>query len=220
MKNRVGESRKMNNGLMATIIEYNSFKDMTIQFENGQVKHRILYCNFKNGEVQCPMLIQPENEYLRVTNPNTGATFIIDVDDVEKLDGKLWSDNGNSYIVTRYNNKKYNNKLHRIIMNAPDDKEVDHINGDKSDNRKCNLRLCDRSGNVFNRDKYKINTSGYKGITWNKSHRKWVSRIGINYDRLFLGDFDNKEDAARAYNEAAIKYHGEYAKLNNVGGTI
>jgi len=215
MKNRVGESRKMNNGLMATIIEYRGSLDIDIQFENGQTVRNRTYGNFKNGEIKCPMLIQQENDYLRVTNPNNMCTFIIDYEDVDRLKGCLWS-YSEGYIIG-HNKKQI--RLHRIIMNAPGDQEVDHINGDKSDNRKCNLRMCTTAENQHNRGKCKNNSSGYKGVSFNKRDGKFRASIRNNNKRYSLGCFKTPEDAARAYNEAAIKYHKEFSQLNNIGGS-
>ncbi len=106
--------------------------------------------------------------------------------------------------------------MHREILGLDhgDRRQVDHINGDGLDNRKENLRICDTSKNVINRSIGKINTSGYKGVNWRKKSKKWVARIGFNNKRIYLGDFNNKEDAARAYDTAALKYYGEFAKLN------
>jgi hypothetical protein len=106
--------------------------------------------------------------------------------------------------------------MHREIMNAPKGKIVDHKNGDSLDNRRVNLRFATQSQNLANaiRDKSKA-TSRFTGVYLNKAReKKW--HVGIRYQgkKVFLGRFDNEIDAAKAYDEAAKKYHGEFARLN------
>jgi len=91
--------------------------------------------------------------------------------------------------------------------------EIDHINGDKLDNRRENLRSATRSQNMMNSGKPKNNTSGHKGVSWHRN--KWEARIIINGKKKHLGCFEDKEEAAKAYKEAAEKYFGEFA-TNNV----
>lgn len=113
--------------------------------------------------------------------------------------------------------------MHRFLMAAPDGKDVDHINGNRLDNRRANLRLCTRSENLCNRpalDVYMGNrpSSQYKGVTscpQNKTN-PWRANISVNNVATYLGCFPTEEDAARAYNAAAHEAHGEFARLNQV----
>lgn len=107
--------------------------------------------------------------------------------------------------------------MHRVILNTPLGYETDHSNGDGLDNRKENLRIATASQNKWNRNKYKNNTSGYKGVSWEKDRGRWRAYIILKTERIHLGYFNDKHEAARAYNAAAIKYHGEFACLNQVG---
>lgn len=91
--------------------------------------------------------------------------------------------------------------------------QVDHINGDSSDNRLENLRLATNTQNARNRGKSKHNTSGYKGVFWHKATNKWTAQIGVDRKRIYLGIFDTPELAHRAYCEAAKVYHGEFANV-------
>jgi len=90
--------------------------------------------------------------------------------------------------------------------------QIDHINGIKDDNRICNLRKVTNIQNQQNTIKKKNNTSGYKGVTFNKRKNKWVVLISLNKKRIYLGEFLSVEEAANIYKEAADKYHGEYVR--------
>ena len=94
--------------------------------------------------------------------------------------------------------------------------EIDHKDQDKLNCLYDNLRICNRSQNQQNRGKQLNNTSGWKGVSWHKRIGKWQASIKVNYDTIPLGYFDTAEDAARAYNVAALKYHGEFAVLNEI----
>lgn len=90
--------------------------------------------------------------------------------------------------------------------------EIDHVNGDKSDNRIANLRRATRSQNCANKRSRRDNVSGVKGVQWFERNQKWGARICIDGQTQFLGLFDRLEDAAAAYKNAAHKYFGEFAR--------
>lgn len=94
--------------------------------------------------------------------------------------------------------------------------EIDHVDGNKDNNRIENLRPASRAQNLRNCGKRKTNTSGYKGVSWHKGKRKWSASIGVNGRLRHLGYYQNIECAAAAYASAAEKFHGDYA---NVGAT-
>lgn len=106
--------------------------------------------------------------------------------------------------------------MHRIIMNAPKGMDVDHINHDTLDNRKCNLRVCTHAQNLANSRIAKNNKSGYKGVSFNAKELRWRANIRVNNKPMLLGVFKSKLEAARVYNEAAKKYFGKFAVLNNI----
>lgn len=93
------------------------------------------------------------------------------------------------------------------------EKNIDHINGNRSDNRIANLRLVNQSENTANSRKSKANTSGRKGVTWRKDINKWSAQIMVNYKHVSLGVYDDLEEAANAYKQAAQRYFGEYANV-------
>lgn len=106
--------------------------------------------------------------------------------------------------------------LHWMVIKMPinSKKTTDHINGHSLDNRKINLRICDFKYNLKNKKLYKNNKSGYKGVSWNRHHNKWSADIRNEGKRIFLGYFERRIDAAKTYNKAALKYHGEFASIN------
>jgi hypothetical protein len=103
--------------------------------------------------------------------------------------------------------------LHRFLLNTPTGKEVDHENHDGLDNRKDNLRFATKSQNQGNRTP-RHGKSGFRGVWPNRN--QWVAMIGSGSSRKYLGIFDSLKDAAKAYNEAAVRKFGHFAVLNKV----
>lgn len=104
--------------------------------------------------------------------------------------------------------------LHRLIMGAKPGQIVDHINGNGLDNRRSNLRFASRSQNKANTSKYKNNTSGYKGVIYDKDRNCWRAQISINGKCKKLTRHRDIIDAAKAYDDKAKEVFGEYAKTN------
>jgi hypothetical protein len=147
-----------------------------------------------------------------------GQIAIIDDEDYERISAFKWCCAYGR--ETFYGKRAYGFQsehitvlLHRFILNAPKDMQVDHINGDGLDNRRANLRICTHADNQHNRKKQKTNTSGYKGVFWNKQYKKWEVQIRAE-KKIRVGMFSDKEEAARAYDAKAKELHGEFARLN------
>lgn len=104
--------------------------------------------------------------------------------------------------------------MHRVICGMPVGMCVDHINHNTLDNRKENLRVCTHKENLRNVKISTRNTSGYKGVSWCKGRKRWYAYIGINGKTIPLGRYHTAKEAAMAYDEAAIKHFGEFARTN------
>lgn len=154
-----------------------------------------------------------DGDHLRcVINPM--QDFIIDANDYEKVSVHKWYVSAYGYPVTtiRGGRKLF---LHRMLMGAERGQEVDHINGNKLDNRRCNLRIATKRENQRNINPRSTNTTGYKGVC-NRGDGKYTAAIkaGRNF---YLGIYNTPEDAAIAYNRAALEHFGEFARLNVIG---
>ena len=151
-----------------------------------------------------------------------GKVALVDDEDYDRLVamGK-WSFNG-AYVVivknvTLLNGKKTtrNIYMHKILLNV--DGEVDHKDLDKLNNQKYNLRQATRAQNARNQGLTAANKSGYKGVCWFKPQKKWLAKIRTGEkNQKIIGYFNCKIEAAKAYNAAALKYHGEFARLNQI----
>lgn len=139
--------------------------------------------------------------------------IIIDDEDYNKIKKYKWYVYKNNNCFYTISETKPGIRMHRLIMSAKKGQIVDHINRNGLDNRKCNLRLCSIAENSRNKKKPKTNTSGYKGVSFKKSHNKWQATIKVNKKIKHLGYFDNPKKAYHAYCKAAKKYHGEFARI-------
>lgn len=153
---------------------------------------------------------------------------IVDPEDYKRLAKYKWHINtgrGTFYAVrcmwVRRERKTKSIKMHREIMKIDDELYVDHINGDGLDNRKANLRAVTIMQNSWNMKKFRRNCwSRYKGVTWNTRRKKWVAQIMARGEIKFFGGFEDEMEAAKAYDAAAKKYHGEFAYLNFPDGKL
>lgn len=169
-----------------------------------------------NGEVvscgNCTS-IEKEGDYYRYTCLD-GNSFIFDGEDLELVRSYRWY-MSNGYPVTRSNGGKYR-KLTRLMFGIADepDMDVDHIDGDPGNERRSNLRLSGHRKNMWNTKLRKGNKSGYKGVSFDSEKQKFQAQIVENKNYHFLGYYHNPEEAARAYDEAARLYFGEFACVN------
>lgn len=142
---------------------------------------------------------------------------MVDDEDFEWLNQWKWQaklDHGNWYAqgsIPTPRRKTY--FLHRLILGLSGGM-IDHKNGNGLDCQRHNLRRCTNSQNMANKRIEKKNTSGFKGVgyVW----KRWGAKITVSGKSIWLGMFDTKIQAARAHNEAALKYHGEFSRLNDL----
>ena len=149
--------------------------------------------------------------YDKFSNPKN--LVLIDSEDYNKVKNLKWCVMQDNIVMNNYVGL-----LSRFIMDVLDDDsvQVDHKNHNRLDNRKENLRVCTPGQNSRNTRKPSNNKSGYKGVSWDASRNKWMVKIGLNRKAIHLGRYTSKKEAVKAYNEAAIKYHGEFACLNKL----
>jgi hypothetical protein len=139
---------------------------------------------------------------------------IVDDEDFVFLNQWKWCYNENGY-ATRGTHKKINGKrisinysMHRQVNNTPEGFDTDHINQNKLDNRKSNLRTVTHQQNSFNYSPTKNNTSGCRGISWFKRDKKWLTQITLNGKTVHLGYFNKIKDAILARHNAELQYYG------------
>jgi hypothetical protein len=142
-----------------------------------------------------------------------GKYAIIDDEDFERVSKLKWNYSKKiGYAESRLENGHL--RMHRFIMNAKPGEETDHINFDGLDNRKSNLRLCTHTENMYHRRKHIDNTSGYKGVSWDKVNKKWHASIQKDGKKMHLGRFLDIQDAIKIYNKKASEAFGQFAQLN------
>jgi hypothetical protein len=146
-----------------------------------------------------------------------GYDVLIDKSDIDKVMNINWVIcKRPKYVIHYYHIKNRKTKslsLHRYLTNANKSDMIDHINRNTFDNRKSNLRLCNKSENACNAGKSLANKSGYKGVSWDKKKENWRAYIVKNNKQYYLGNFTNIENAYGAYCKAAEELHGEFARL-------
>lgn len=146
-----------------------------------------------------------------------GHICLLDNEDYAKLGGRwFYSDYVIRHIIGTYPSQK--EYLHKLVLGAGKNQQVDHRDGNKLDCRKQNLRLCNTTQNNQNSNKKRINraSSKYKGVYWDKQMNKFRARIYHDGKTYHLGLFDNEIEAAQKYNKKALDLFGEFAKINKV----
>jgi len=138
---------------------------------------------------------------------------IIDLDDIEKVQNYKWY---KSHGAVRGSLQSQEIFLHRLVTDCPDSLVVDHKNHNELDNRKCNLRICTQSQNIQNKSISKNNKSGVTGVCWNQSIKKWVAQIKFMRHNIFLGNFEDIQDAIAVRREAEKKYFGEFSYYESI----
>lgn len=163
-----------------------------------------------------PFRFEGDIAYIPLTR---GLEAIIDASDAHLVQHRNWyalRDGQTDYAVShagRFHGKKGLVRLHRVILDAPEDMWVDHEDNDGLNCRRSNIRLATPSQNARNRRRGTNNKSGFKGVSFFKDHQKWTACIRVDGRKKFLGYFPSAEEAHQAYCEAARIHYGEFARV-------
>ncbi len=141
-----------------------------------------------------------------------GRAAIVDDEAFEDLKQYRWYCSSHGYAVRNFGGRIV--RMHRQLLAAGLGQIVDHINRDRLDNRKANLRFASALQSTWNSGVRPANSSGFKGVSRSDSKRNWTARIRVNGKRFNLGSYATAIEAAHAYDAAARSYHGEFAKTN------
>lgn len=201
------------------------YKNLIVEIFKGGMRNRRLVYFKNNNELdfrKCNLTFF-NSKFERC---NDGTVFfylgdqkvLIDEEDIDIVEENSWYLSKNGYVISKHPKATY---LHKLLSRVSKDEEVDHIDVNKLNNRKSNLRICNHNDNCYNRKKYKSGrfvgvplTSKYKGVSFRKG--TWDARIKRNGEEINLGSYKTELAAASAYNYFATIYHGEYAELNDI----
>jgi hypothetical protein len=149
-------------------------------------------------------VVEDKGDLKMIITTNSGEEWYLDRKDLALLQGRTGWITKQGYVRTKLNNKAV--FVHRILFpNLKKYEFIDHINQNKRDNRRSNLRIVTRTQNNHNHSR--------KGYCWNKAHKKYMVRIQANKDRKFIGLFKTEEEAQESYKQASLKYHGKYSRF-------
>ena len=153
---------------------------------------------------------------MKILKLSQNKITLVDDEDYQILNQWKWFYSSRGYAVRHIfkDEKRTLLYLHRFIINTPDGQQTDHINGNKLDNRRSNLRICTQTENNRNRKIGKNSSTGFKGVSWDKKIKRFVAYTKLNKKPIFLGTYFTAEDAARAYDRFAKEHFGEYARFN------
>jgi hypothetical protein len=191
----------------------------------GQIKAGVQIFDWLESLIVQPVLLYRRLRYgyafrrIRLAGPKYAK---VDPADYKRLRKYEWftKKGTNSFYARRYlpagkGKKESLIYMHQEIIEVPQGMVTDHINHDGMDNTKANLRPATYSQNLYHRKKRSgAIYSKYKGVHWHKLHKKWAGRITFEKKTIHLGYFYSESEAAKAYDDAAKKYHGQFACLN------
>jgi len=144
-----------------------------------------------------------------------GKFALVDDEDFEFINRRKWhilKGKNTCYAITTKGIFPKAILMHRLILEASPEMQVDHIDGNGLNNTRANLRLCESRENQRNHRLYSTSTTGFKGVS--AFRKKFKANIGFDNKQIFIGLFETPEEAARAYDKLALEYFGEFASLN------
>lgn len=156
---------------------------------------------------------------MRLVQLTRGKYAIIDSEDFSAVECYKWNYSNSGYAKTAVPHPTIKGRqsylyMHTLLMSTPKGMHVDHKDGNSLNNQRSNLRLCSHADNMRNSKIPKNNTSGYKGVGFLKRSGRWNACIYFMNKRIHIGNYTNKDDAARAYDTKATELYGEFARLN------
>lgn len=159
---------------------------------------------------------------MREISLSRGKLAMVDDEDFDKIGHLKWyassTNKGKVFYAARHTSRKSSKHkviyMHRILLSCPEGMEVDHVDGNGLNNQKSNLRICSHHQNMCHSRKRPDVSSRFKGVHKPSKIKGWIAKIEIKGKVTTIGTFQSEIAAAMAYNEAAIKFHGEFANLN------
>ena len=155
---------------------------------------------------------------MREVQLSRGLVALVDDQDYDMIISHRWQPTPADQKQVRFYASRRTSRstfyMHRVILNPPPGMEVDHINGDGLDNRRCNLRLCSRGQNNANIKNIRRASSGFRGVYISSTSRLYRAMISVGKKNIELGRYKSAEEAAKAYDAAASAAFGEFATLN------
>lgn len=146
---------------------------------------------------------------------------LLDIEDISKVNNTVWSFSTGGYVRTKYKDTGICTCIHRVILEVTDSNVVvDHINMNRLDNRKSNLRLANKSQNSMNRETPKNNTYGFRGVSYDKRRDKFRAYIKVDQKQISLGYYTSFEDAKTARLEGEVKYFKEFKNETEISSPI
>lgn len=142
------------------------------------------------------------------------SDFLFSIEDLHLIKSRnSWYEDKDGYLVCGYYyaGRFQVSRFHRLVMRAKPGQCVDHINKNRKDNRRHNLRCCSFNENDRNRGVYSTNTSGVTGVFFDKERNQWHASISFNCRRFYIGRYHSKDDAIRARLNKEVELFGEYA---------
>lgn len=167
-----------------------------------------------NGIVRKSTEFDMSGEYGIGYTTNTHKKFYFDKDDYDVVKDYSWYENDQGYILTTIGGRGV--RLHRLVFGCDTGQIIDHRNHNRADNRKENLRIASKQQNGINRGANKNNKLGIKGVSYDREHDLYFSRIMVNGETIYLGSSHDINDAISLRKEAEIKYFGEFAFVEEV----
>jgi len=202
-----------------TVLEAFSFKGkgrLRCRCDCGRLREVDSYALYHDHTKRCGKCrntILDEGTHMRCVIASD-ASFIFDKADLAVVEKHTWRIT-RGYVVSNPKGKTV--YLHKLLLGSKQYPQADHISQDKMDNRRSNLRPATHMQNQWNRGVRRDSTTGYKGVCFDKRSGKYIAYINANKQRTYLGYFTDPVAAALAYDNAALKLHGEFACTNLLG---